>query len=132
MYSKLDFNIDDQVSFIYDAGSRPGAVRIVDVTKVTDTHIRGYDHYRDEERTFSYIKIRDGSLKYYYHQPQSTICGVIDSSIDSTCFDIYNNESILFVIRCRNNGTVSINGIEIQTIDDLRTMVAEIAAKIGK
>lgn len=125
MYSKKDFNVGDQISFIYNGGSRPGAVRLVDVNVVGDKYIKGLDHYSKDERCFSYDKM--GGLTYIFRTKPPIKLDITLAKHDMVEFVVsfYDDTSIVFYCNMRDN-TLKINSQEIKTLNDLEFVISQV------
>jgi hypothetical protein len=123
MVSKADFEIGDQISFIYNGGSRPGARRILDVKSVEPTCVRGFDHYTKEERAFSYSKM---AYEVFLYKTQKKLIVYVD--YDDGYYDIslqFQKRSVVLSFEVTGNDShFYINNSPIQTLDDLKRVVA--------
>lgn len=133
MVSKADFEVGDQISFVYNGGSRPGARRILDVQLIANTCIRGLDHYTKEERAFSYSKMVDVVFLYKVARKRIEISlenGTNASIIYATFYDNRGSYNVRFTGTkpTKYNDSIDeafyINGILITSLEHLKKVVA--------
>lgn len=123
MVKSTDFEIGDQISFVYNGGSRPGARRILDIKSVENTCVRGLDHYTKKERAFSYRKMMDIVFLYKVQKPI-----IVNVDYDDGYYDIalhFPKQSVLLSVEVTNNESYFyVNNHPVQSLDDLKRSVA--------
>ena len=117
MPNKNDFTIGDQINFVYNGGSRPGAQRIVDVKEVYDGTIRGFDHYSKEDRTFSYNKMK--SVGYIYKMRKENSINYIRVLPTEIVLSVIFADGSKMGLATHNNN-LAINGVIIESVKDFQ------------
>jgi hypothetical protein len=118
--NKNDFRVGDQISFNYNGGSRPGAIRIIDIKEVNNTTIRGFDHFNKDDRTFSYNKMCN--IRFLYSVPRVNIIKYIKVEPHNIVVEIVCADGSKIGIDCYNN-TFVINGVAIKSVNDFKKIV---------
>jgi ribosomal protein L32E len=124
--NKNDIMVGDQISFIYNGGSRPGATRIVDVKEIYEKVFKGFDHYNTDDRTFAYDKV--GNFTYKYKKPRGINVEVSHSqSMNWSLYNVTFTDNTKLKIGIHDN-SIAMNGVLIKSLKDLQ-MVSDLYNK---
>lgn len=128
MYDKTSFSIGDQISFIYNGGSRPGAIRLVDVKEVGNKTIEGFDHYQKDDRRFSYDKIDGVTFIYKQKLPLNVEMSVGVTKTTAIVYVDVDDKEIKFIFWDNVNNLTQpalfqVNNVDIFSIEELKKVV---------